>query len=267
MGVRSPARAAAARRRGRAALPGADRVGRRDVEPARARCTSCVAASARARPSPSPACAGARRGPPESPPRGALESAAARRRGAVRRAGAYSGLQQGAEQVVFFYVPFALLFALLLVRALDGRARAALPLHPRGARARLQRRRRRRVRDAHDPPEPDVVASNQFQSYFRVNSLFFDPNIYGRFLATVIVLLVAVMLWTARRRVVVLSGIACRAAVRGFGSDAVPVELRSAAGRARGARGASLGPGLDGGRGGQRRGGRRRGRCSPSPAR
>jgi O-antigen ligase len=51
-----------------------------------------------------------------------------------------------------------------------------------------------------------VVASNQFQTYFRVNSLFFDPNIYGRFLATVIVLLVGVMLWTERRRVVALSG-------------------------------------------------------------
>ena len=27
---------------------------------------------------------------------------------------------------------------------------------------------------------PKVIASNQFESYFRVNSLFFDPNIYGR---------------------------------------------------------------------------------------
>ena len=30
---------------------------------------------------------------------------------------------------------------------------------------------------------PKVIASNQFEAYFRVNSLFFDPNIYGRFLA------------------------------------------------------------------------------------
>ena len=30
---------------------------------------------------------------------------------------------------------------------------------------------------------PKVIASNAFGSYFRVNSLFFDPNIYGRFLA------------------------------------------------------------------------------------
>ena len=32
---------------------------------------------------------------------------------------------------------------------------------------------------------PKVISSNQFESYFRVNSLFFDPNIYGRFLAIV----------------------------------------------------------------------------------
>ena len=31
---------------------------------------------------------------------------------------------------------------------------------------------------------PKVIASNQFETYFRVNSLFFDPNIYGRFLAS-----------------------------------------------------------------------------------
>ena len=34
---------------------------------------------------------------------------------------------------------------------------------------------------------PKVISSNQFESYFRVNSLFFDPNIYGRFLATVMI--------------------------------------------------------------------------------
>ena len=31
---------------------------------------------------------------------------------------------------------------------------------------------------------PKVIASNQLEDYFRVNSLFFDPNIYGRFLAS-----------------------------------------------------------------------------------
>ena len=47
---------------------------------------------------------------------------------------------------------------------------------------------------------PKVIASNQLQDYFRVNSLFFDPNIYGRFLAIVMVLVVAWLIWTRRAR-------------------------------------------------------------------
>jgi len=49
---------------------------------------------------------------------------------------------------------------------------------------------------------PKVIASNQLQDYFRVNSLFFDPNIYGRFLALVMLLVVAAILWTRRARVI-----------------------------------------------------------------
>jgi O-antigen ligase len=49
---------------------------------------------------------------------------------------------------------------------------------------------------------PKVIESNQFQSYFRVNSLFFDPNIYGRFLVMVTVALAALLLWSSRPRAV-----------------------------------------------------------------
>jgi O-antigen ligase len=45
-----------------------------------------------------------------------------------------------------------------------------------------------------------VIASNEFESYFRVNSLFFDPNIYGRFLAMVMIGLAATLLWPRRGR-------------------------------------------------------------------
>jgi len=44
------------------------------------------------------------------------------------------------------------------------------------------------------------VAANQYDNYFRVNSLFFDPNIYGRFLALVMIALTAIVLWGGRRR-------------------------------------------------------------------
>lgn len=39
---------------------------------------------------------------------------------------------------------------------------------------------------------------SDFDPYFRVQSFFFDPNIYGRFLAVVMLVVCAVMLWTKR---------------------------------------------------------------------
>jgi len=50
-----------------------------------------------------------------------------------------------------------------------------------------------------------VIASNQFESYFRVNSLFFDPNIYGRFLAMTMLGLAALLLWPRRRSEVLIA--------------------------------------------------------------
>jgi putative inorganic carbon (HCO3(-)) transporter len=47
-----------------------------------------------------------------------------------------------------------------------------------------------------------VQEANDLQPYFRVNSLFFDPNIYGRFLALTMVLLAATLLWSRRRETV-----------------------------------------------------------------
>jgi O-antigen ligase len=52
---------------------------------------------------------------------------------------------------------------------------------------------------------PKVVAANQFDNYFRVNSLFFDPNIYGRFLALVMIAVTTVVLWSSRRRDVLIA--------------------------------------------------------------
>ncbi len=45
-----------------------------------------------------------------------------------------------------------------------------------------------------------VIRSNEFHTYFRVNSVFWDPNIYGRYLALVIVVAVAPLLWARGRR-------------------------------------------------------------------
>lgn len=145
----------------------------------------------------------------EVPPRGPLEWLLL---GAVvlyAVQASYSGdFSKALEQVVFFYVPFALLYALLVsvewttelarrclyVLVALGLVFSAVGFVEYATRTVLL--------------NPDVVASNQFQTYFRVNSLFFDPNIYGRFLVVVLTALVAVMLWATSRRTVVLAAAA-----------------------------------------------------------
>lgn len=45
-----------------------------------------------------------------------------------------------------------------------------------------------------------VIRSNEFHTYFRVNSIFWDPNVYGRYLALVTVLATAALLWVRTRK-------------------------------------------------------------------
>jgi O-antigen ligase len=45
-----------------------------------------------------------------------------------------------------------------------------------------------------------VIRSNEFHTYFRVNSVFWDPNVYGRYLALAIVVAMAALLWVKERR-------------------------------------------------------------------
>jgi putative inorganic carbon (hco3(-)) transporter len=49
-----------------------------------------------------------------------------------------------------------------------------------------------------------VIRSNEFHTYFRVNSIFWDPNIYGRYLALVIVVAMAALLWAKERKTLAL---------------------------------------------------------------
>ncbi len=107
------------------------------------------------------------------------------------------------ENVVFFYIPFALLFALLgriswtreiVTRCLGVLVVLAVLFAGVGF---------VEYATKHVIFNPRVISSNQLESYFRVNSLFFDPNIYGRFLMLVMVALAGVVLWTADRRAAV----------------------------------------------------------------
>jgi O-antigen ligase len=107
---------------------------------------------------------------------------------------------QALEQVVFFYVPFALLFRLLVdidwsARLLVACVAVAVALAVVFAGIGFWEYHRRELLW-----NPKVIAANQLQSYFRVNSVFWDPNIYGRFLMLVMVAITGFVLWERRTR-------------------------------------------------------------------
>jgi O-antigen ligase len=110
-------------------------------------------------------------------------------------------VEQAAKNVCFFYVPFTLLYRLLLdvpwsARALRTSLAVTVGLALVFAAIGFFEFATGRLL-LHNPK---VLEANELKPYFRVNSLFFDPNIYGRFLALTMVLLAAVLLWTRRPR-------------------------------------------------------------------
>ncbi|MFL5844396.1 MAG: O-antigen ligase family protein [Solirubrobacteraceae bacterium] len=112
-----------------------------------------------------------------------------------------SDIEQAVKNVCFFYVPFALLYRLmrqiawtreLLVRCLYVVVGLSLFFAAIGflefATGHLL------ISNA------KVLSANEIKPYFRVNSLFFDPNIYGRFLALTMIVLATRLLWSERGR-------------------------------------------------------------------
>jgi putative inorganic carbon (HCO3(-)) transporter len=106
------------------------------------------------------------------------------------------------QNVAFFYVPFALVFALLAEVRWDRRL-LILALGVVGAEAVVfalfgfwEYSARHLIWN------DEVIRSNDFHTYFRVNSLFWDPNVYGRYLALTIAALLAAVLWVRDSRIV-----------------------------------------------------------------
>jgi O-antigen ligase len=106
-----------------------------------------------------------------------------------------------ARNVGFFLVPFALLFSLLAEATWDRRLLKwafavvlveCLILAVIGI---------GQFADAHIFWNGKLDASNDFHFYFRVNSLFWDPNIYGRYLVLAILLGMTALIWAAGRSV------------------------------------------------------------------
>ncbi|MFZ9669033.1 MAG: O-antigen ligase family protein [Solirubrobacterales bacterium] len=120
-----------------------------------------------------------------------------------------SNPERGLQDLCFFLIPFAALFALLLEVRWDKRTLRlvfivlvvqALLCAAVGFGQYLTRELFW---------NEAVIRTNDFHVYFRVNSLFWDPNIYGRYLALVITVVVAVIAWVRNRNAALwLSGVA-----------------------------------------------------------
>ena len=119
--------------------------------------------------------------------------------------GITDGFEAALRNMSFFYVPFALLYVLLrdldwcpalLRRCLGLIAVLALIFAAIGF-----------WEEATGTVllNPKLIAANQVHLYFTVNSVFFDPDIFGRFLALVMILGVAVLIYDRRPRDVLAS--------------------------------------------------------------
>jgi O-antigen ligase len=111
---------------------------------------------------------------------------------------------KGLQDVCFFFVPFSLVYGLLRdvswdrkllvsmvwVIALEAAAFVAVGTAEHFTRSLFW--------------NAQVIRSNEFHTYFRVNSIFWDPNIYGRYLALVTVIAMSAMLWARERRTLAL---------------------------------------------------------------
>jgi putative inorganic carbon (HCO3(-)) transporter len=116
--------------------------------------------------------------------------------------------EKALQQMVFFYVPFTLLFCLLtrlqwtreLVKtSLQIIAGLAIVF---ACVAFVEYATKTIILN------PRLVVANDLHTYFTVNSVFFDPDIYGRFLALVMIFLAVSLLYDDdRRRQLVITGV------------------------------------------------------------
>jgi O-antigen ligase len=107
---------------------------------------------------------------------------------------------KGLQDICFFFVPFSLVYALLRDVTWDRRL-LTLVLWVVGVEAVafvLVGSVEYATRELFWNDQ--VIRSNEFHTYFRVNSVFWDPNVYGRYLALVIVVAMAALLWARERR-------------------------------------------------------------------
>ena len=148
--------------------------------------------------------------------------------------------ETASQQMVFFYVPFSLLFSLLRRMQWTPRLLRSCLLLVAGLAVLFAAIGFGEYATKTLLLNPKLIAANNVHTYFTVNSVFFDPDIFGRFLALVMIVLAAALLYD--------EDVARAGREHGDHRDplgwprahAFAVEPRGAAGRARDPLGAAL---------------------------
>jgi O-antigen ligase len=116
-------------------------------------------------------------------------------------AGSPSGFVTALQNEVFFYIPFAILLARLrdiewtrplMIRCLQITIGLAIAFSLIGFLEEATRTLYFRS---------NLVQSNELHEYFTINSVFYDPDIFGRYLALVMLLVTTVLLYERRTRI------------------------------------------------------------------
>ena len=127
-----------------------------------------------------------------------------------------SDLSKATETVAFFFVPFAVLLALLLEIRWTSRLLTALfaIVFLEGLLFVLVGAFQFATRDLFW--NPTLIAGNEVHVYFRVNSLFWDPNVFGRYLILAVLAATAYMVWTRRSDRAIAAALGCVVLIAGL---------------------------------------------------
>jgi O-antigen ligase len=121
-----------------------------------------------------------------------------------------SDFEKALQQMVFFYVPFGLMFCQLRQVHWSHRLLRSCLLVAVGLALVLAAVGFVEYATKTLFLNPKLIAANDVHAYFTVNSVFFDPDIFGRFLALVMILVAATLLYgrEPRQQLTALLGLA-----------------------------------------------------------
>lgn len=115
---------------------------------------------------------------------------------------------EGAIKATFFWIPFLLLYLIVAAMGRDGRALRTLAITTMAMAVPVSVLALAEYASREILWNHRLMQANVYSRFFRVNSIFYDPNILGRYLVLALLITVAVAwLYRARNRVLITCGV------------------------------------------------------------